>query len=132
MAKLNKMEITAIAEDIISKIKVNKNPITFEKYLEEFLETSEAEYINQLIGKVNYLHTLMKDFHYTNKYGGNGTMNARYEGSVESVALYKYNKQYPRKEPPSLSDITRELIISQISSEDIDGIIARLVDKYSK
>jgi len=27
MAKLNKMEITAIAEDIISKIKVNKAPI---------------------------------------------------------------------------------------------------------
>lgn len=132
MAKLNKMEITAIAEDIISKIKVNKNPVSFKEWKKEYYETSEAKYIEGLIKQFGILNKQLGEYQYESNWGSVSIMSATYNGSLEAVALHNYNKKYPKKELPSTNDIIRELIISQARNEDVDAIIEKMIAKYSK
>lgn len=130
MAKLNKMEITAIAEDIISKIKVNKAPISFKEWRKEYYETPEGKHINGLIKQSDILSKQLGEYNYESSWGGINKAGVNCNCTLESIALYKYNKKYPKKESPKVSDIIRELIIAQAKNTDVDAMIASILEKY--
>lgn len=130
MAKLNKMEISAIAEQIVadvttkvSEYNTNIRKKEFEKWLEGFKETDDYKTLKKY-------EKIEKDveriYNETRGYSYNILRTSEVLNQMFGKAVSVKTKSYPSKQT-----IEREIIISQAKSEDLDELIKKLTEKYS-
>lgn len=138
MAKLNKQEISAIAEDIYEKINAPINEYNalvssndaFKMWEITFDKSSKGKELINLYDTVDLLNEKAKKYKYS-KYGSTRTLNIGITENLEYVKreLFKETIKYkPNKGDISL--IERELIIAQAKNTDVDAMIASILEKY--
>lgn len=140
MAKLSKMEISAIAskivDDIANEVAEHNAKLTsqesFEKWMKTFKTTSKYK---SLLALNKIKESFNKEFDGV-KYKGsyNGTFNVKssiIEIDVFCKQIFAY--EFKIKEIRlSQNEIERDIIIAQAKNEDLDALIASLTEKYSK
>jgi len=140
MAKLNRTEISAIAEDIYTKITTpidnyNKELTSdkaFEEWREGFCKTQEY---NDLIANLNAIENLNKFF---NKYEFTSYNRSKVKVKVEInkdyyslVRIIWENSLQLKIYPTTIEKISQDLIIAQARNEGIDTMIESIIQKYS-
>ena len=136
MAKLNKMEISAIADKIYSDIKkqkddynkVLKSEDSYKEWLKSFKKTSQyklavqttdiAKQFNEVFGKI------------PKKRGYSNISMSTY--TIEDICESVWEDDLELKQLSiDKSDIERDIIIAQAKNEDLDKLIKELTEKYS-
>ena len=133
MAKLSKMEISAIAEKIsedsrdknreINKIFKNTE---YPKQLNKFQRTKAYKSLQTYISAQDEVKELLS-----------GHSSGLYINilNLENVLLNLFNREYKEQLKvivPSTTEIERDIIIAQARNVDIDALIIELTEKYSK
>lgn len=132
MAKLNKMEISAIADkiysDIKKKIKDSNNKVEsgFDEWFAKFKTTSDFMKIETIISYCKDISKKYKNcdipYHISNL--------ATY--TEEAVAKGVFKKTIKLKECNiKVEEIRNDIIIAQAKNEDLDKLIKDLTEKYS-
>lgn len=133
MAKLSKMEISAIAEKIAEdarKVNNEKNrqfrETEYPKWLAKFQKTKAYKSLASYISVQNEVKELLSD-QSTGLY-----INLLNMDTVQINLFNKANKEYLKNAMHSATEIERDIIIAQAKNADIDVLIAELTEKYSK
>jgi hypothetical protein len=113
MAKLNKMELEAIANSIATEVNgviIKKNEITKAEHKEQYEKTDpigmKLMELKELVGEVEYKNMLQYGYR---------------EGTMKNVQLLH---------TVSINKIIQDLIIAQITSTDLTVIVNELKDVY--
>ena len=134
MAKLSKMEISAIAnkiaEDVITSNKQSNDTLCKEKYEVWFNKFKKTQFYKDLVQFEELSRKLSKltcelDWSYRT---GSFTLT---ESMIKSI-FKKENKLELKPTNIDTSSIERDIIIAQAKNEDLDALIASLTEKYSK
>lgn len=128
--KLNNQQVSALAERIYSQIssKINEenkqlenDPIKFKKWTSE-----NKKYVQALVGMIENsrtLETLEEDCYYSRHFS---------EMKIDVVLKNKFKSTLELKNYPSTNVIKQDIILETIECENIDAVINKLVDKYTK
>ena len=127
--KLNNQQISALADKICDNIKVevdkqNKGLNTEDKF--KIWKKDNSKLVDIITNSIKYCK-LWKE-------------NTDPSYYVESVAGFKLEEELKRefkktikfKEAPYISTIKQDIILETIECENLDSIITKLVDKYTK
>ena len=138
MAKLSKMEISAIAnkiaEDVTKEIReYNKNVLSeenFKVWFEAFKKTSKYRTYLKLIEVSDRFNAEFKELKQKRYYGGEFEVKNTVDVNFKQV----FEFLTPTKSVSSDLDssIERDIIIAQAKNEDLDALITSLTEKYSK
>lgn len=137
MAKLNKMEISAIADKIIKDVngsiksyneEINSDE-NYNKWLKKFIKTSEYALIIQTIDIVKEYNTLVKEARKRKRWGGSITIHIDEEDDILKALFSNTIKE--KESNITREDLINELILSQAKNEDLDKLIKDLTEKYS-
>ena len=127
--KLTKIQISALADKIYNQVSnkidaenkaLKEDPAKFAKWKKE-----NKEYVEALENAVKYCKEVLKfDDHY-------------YIRNVSNIDIsYKLNSEFKDtlelKSNPSKQSIKQDIILETIECENIDAVINKLVDKYTK
>lgn len=133
--KLNKMEISAIAENIYKDVnkKVSdynkKVENSFDDWFEKFKKTPNYKDFAELISCAKLISTRFErsgiTYYVTNL--------AKF--SVEEIVRPMFRKEIEsklKKNKVDISQIKNDIIIAQVKNEDLDSLIKQITEKYSK
>lgn len=136
MAKLNKMEISAIADKIYSDIKkqkddynkVLKSEDSYKEWLKSFKKTSQYKLAVQTIDIAKEFNKVFEKIPKKRGYSNISISTYTIEDICESV----WEDSLELKQISiDKSDIERDIIIAQAKNEDLDKLIKDLTEKYS-
>lgn len=138
MAKLSKMEISAIANKIAEDVEqgireYNKNLLSeenFSKWFEAFKKTSKYKTYLKLIEASDRFNTEFKGLKEKRYYGGE--FNVENTVNVDFKRIFEFLTTTKLVPSNLYSSIERDIIIAQAKNEDLDVLIASLTEKYSK
>lgn len=142
MAKLTKMEISAIAsrivEDIEKKVKEeNKKLVSkeaYDKWFSEFKKTNRYKVYMKYLDALNNFNTAFEGVKVKNTYGGFYTVSVNAYSDTASFLEGIFKQEVTIGKMPSAStqtSIERDIIIAQAKNEDIEALITELTNKYS-
>lgn len=127
MAKLNKMEIGAIAnsicEEVNKQIKEYNNSLvdktSYEKWLKTFSKSSEY---SGLVTALSVVDSITKRYSISIYFGDKPETSAR--------RIYEATNKSKKKELLPTSIVERDIIIGQAKDQDVDKLIKDLTKKY--
>lgn len=127
--KLTKIQISALADKIYSQVSnkidaenkaLKEDPAKFAKWKKE-----NKEYVEALENAVKYCKEVLKfDDHYYIRYVSDIDISYKLQSEFRDTLELKSN--------PSKQSIEQDIILETIEDIDINTLVDKLVDKYSK
>lgn len=134
MAKLSKMEISAIAASIYdgifkSREEYNKKveDDAFKIWFNSYSTTEDYKVLQKFSKLTKELARITGKLGYSYRFDGFNTDNI-----LKDIFRISSKVEYKSNYNVSLNNIERDIIIAQAKNEDLDALIASLTEKYSK
>lgn len=130
MKKLNKMQYEALASEIYNKVALNINKYNNSLPSEEKVEVwkkNNSRFLDRYSKFLEEVKYFKSDKRLDNKY-----RFEQIEVSIEEIVERNFKATLEKKEYPSKQSIYNELILETIEETDIQSLIDKLIEKFSK
>jgi hypothetical protein len=130
MKKLNKMQYEALASEIYNKVALNINKYNNSLSSEEKVEVwkkNNSRFLDRYSKFLEEVKYFKSDKRLDNKY-----RFEQIEVSIEEIVEMNFKATLEKKEYPSKQSIYNELILETIEETDIQSLIDKLIEKFSK
>lgn len=130
MKKLNKMQYEALASEIYNKVALNINKYNNSLSSEEKVEVwkkNNSRFLDRYSKFLEEVKYFKSDKRLDNKY-----RFEQIEVSIEEIVERNFKATLEKKEYPSKQSIYNELILETIEETDIQSLIDKLIEKFSK
>ena len=130
MKKLNKMQYEALASEIYNKVALNINKYNNSLFSEEKVEVwkkNNSKFLDRYSKFLEEVKYFKSDKRLNNKY-----RFEQIEVSIEEIVERNFKATLEKKEYPSKQSIYNELILETIEETDIQSLIDKLIEKFSK